>query len=102
MEGFGESLPLWKYTLTSDGNEYIHRPMKIKMTAKCSDCFSATLHDDKGKMIGDVYDGYVPDFIPGEYGDYVMLDIDVETGKILNWKVPTEAQLAETFTPDKD
>ena len=66
------------------------------MSVKCSDMFAATL-EEKGKVIGE-YDGYVPDFFPGEhYGDYVMLDIDVETGKILNWKKPTVKQLKETF-----
>ena len=40
------------------------------------------------------YDGYVPNFFPDEhFGDYVMLDIDVKSGKILNWKVPTQKQL---------
>jgi len=26
-------------------------------------------------------------------GDYVMLDIDVATGKILNWKTPTDKEM---------
>jgi len=28
-------------------------------------------------------------------GDYVELDIDIDTGMILNWKKPTKAQLKE-------
>ena len=31
------------------------------------------------------------------FGDYVTLDIDIETGKILNWKKPTERDLKQTF-----
>ena len=70
--------------------------MKLKITAKCSDLFGATLVTDKGKF--KVYDGYVPKFMPGEhYGDYVILDIDVETGKILNWMPPSRKQLTEIF-----
>ena len=62
--------------------------MIIQMCVKCSDMFSARLVDDKGKLVGD-YDGYVPDFFPGEhYGDYVELDIDADTGRILNWVRP--------------
>lgn len=64
----------------------------IEISAKCSDLFGASLYKD-GKLVGE-YDGYVPDFFPGEhYGDYVILKIDVDTGKILNWKKPTAADL---------
>ena len=66
--------------------------MIISTCIKCSDMFQANLMDD-GKQIGS-YDGYVPVFFPGEhYGDYVMLDIDITTGKIVNWKKPTKADL---------
>jgi hypothetical protein len=44
------------------------------------------------------YDGYVPDFFPGQhFGDYVELEIDVDTGMILNWKKPSKAQLDKVF-----
>jgi hypothetical protein len=47
-----------------------------------------------GKHAGD-YDGYVPDFFPGQhYGDYVKLDIDIDTGKIVNWKTPADDELS--------
>jgi len=40
---------------------------------------------DQDKVVYE-HDGYVPGFMPGEhYGDYIELDIDVKTGKILNW-----------------
>lgn len=71
------------------------------INAKCSDLFSAFLYDDN-KIVGE-YDGYVPSFMPGEhYGDYVELEIDIETGKILNWKKPTKKQLDEVFKKDKE
>ena len=58
--------------------------------------FSANLIKD-GKVIGE-YDGYVPNWFPGRhYGDYVTLDIDVKTGKITNWRPPTQEELDETF-----
>lgn len=65
------------------------KPTIISITAKCSDMFSASLNNGKS------YDGYVPSFFPGEhYGDYVELEIELATGKILNWKVPTAKDLA--------
>jgi hypothetical protein len=50
--------------------------------------------DVDNKRVGE-YNGYVPDFMPGDhFGDYVMLDIDIDTGKIVNWRKPSEAALA--------
>ena len=61
----------------------------IQISAKCSDLFWARVKTDKEDF---EYDGYVPDFFPEEhYGDYVQLKIDLETGRILNWKTPTQA-----------
>jgi hypothetical protein len=67
----------------------------ISISGKTSDLFSATLYDSEGHSLGD-YEGYVPDFFPGEhYGDYIILEIELATGKILNWKPPTQDQLDE-------
>ena len=61
-------------------------PKIVKINAKCSDlCFTEVLAGN-GNVIAE-HDGYVPEFMPGEhYGDYVELKIDIETGKLLNWK----------------
>jgi len=60
-----------------------------RVIAKCSDQCSVTLMDDKDSVIAR-HNGYVPEFMPGEhYGDYVELDIDLETGRILNWEKPS-------------
>jgi hypothetical protein len=59
--------------------------------------FTATLINKNGTCIGK-YDGYVPEWMPGEhYGDYVELDIDMETGVITNWKNPSVKELIKTF-----
>lgn len=59
----------------------------LKIHLKVSDQFSARLMSDKGEIIHDQDDGYVPSFMPGDhYGDYVILDIDIDTGVITNWK----------------
>lgn len=71
----------------------------IQITAKCSDMFTARLNEP-GQPTRE-YNGYVPDFFPGEHwGDYVELSIDIDTGQILNWKKPTKAQL-KIFTTAK-
>lgn len=73
----------------------------LSINAKCSDLCVAALLDKDGVEIFE-HDGYVPDFMPGEhYGDYVMLDIDLETGQIKNWKAPTAEQLEEWIEANK-
>lgn len=58
--------------------------MIIYLNAKCSDLCFMSLVDSNGQFRGE-YDGYVPDFFPGlHYGDYIELEIEVETGRILN------------------
>lgn len=43
------------------------------------------LIDSSGEVVGDITQNYAPnDAIPGEYGDYVKLDIN-ESGLITNW-----------------
>jgi hypothetical protein len=69
--------------------------MIIHISAKCSDLFSMSVYNAQGQAVGE-YDGYVPDFFPGEhYGDYVALTIDTQTGKILNWKKVSDGVINE-------
>jgi len=62
-------------------------PRTISICAPCSDRFDMSVIDTNGKCIAN-YDGYVPSFIPNSYGDYVDMNIDIETGRILNWRNP--------------
>lgn len=56
-----------------------------------------------GTTLKDIEEDYVPDFFPGDhYGDYLILDIDISTGQITNWKAPTESQLKEIFNSEED
>jgi len=64
----------------------ISKAVVVRVVAKCSDLCSVTLLDSNNAPIAQ-HNGYVPDFMPGEhYGDYVELDIELATGKVLNWK----------------
>lgn len=66
-------------------NKYPNKTV-LSISAKCSDLYSHTIYDRNGNVYR-TYDGYVPSFFPEEhFGDYIMLDIDPYTGKILNWK----------------
>jgi hypothetical protein len=65
----------------------------LKLHLKPVDSFYASLVSADGEELKD-YEGYVPDFMPGKhYGDYLYLDIDLETGQITNWVKPTAEQL---------
>jgi hypothetical protein len=72
----------------------------LKLHLKVRDCFTCGLYDQDGKELKD-YEGYVPRFMPGQhYGDYVILDIDVDSGNITNWQTPSAEQMQE-FINDK-
>lgn len=66
----------------------------IYLSAKCSDLCSTMIYDANGDSIGSEALGYAPSFMPDDGGDYIDLEIDINTGKILNWKVPSEQELS--------
>ncbi len=73
----------------------------ISISAKCSDLCYTEFKDENGNVYYE-HDGYVPHFMPGEhYGDYIILDIDVETGKILNWSFPKESDIENFIETEK-
>lgn len=74
----------------------------LKLHLKVRDEFAAGLCDQNGEEIFD-YEGYVPDFMPGNhYGDYVIFDIDLDTGQITNWKPPTAKQIEAWMAKSDD
>lgn len=73
----------------------------LKVHCKVCDNFTASLHDQDGATLKE-YDGYVPGFMPGQhYGDYLILDIDIDTGLITNWK-KLSAEDIESFIKGED
>lgn len=71
----------------------------LSICGKTSDLFSCSLEVDGDEKFD--YSGYVPNFFPGEHwGDYIILDIDIDTGQILNWKTPTDIELANLDTSE--
>jgi hypothetical protein len=67
----------------------------LSITAKCTD-LCQTEYINKRGMITKT-DGYVPRNIGIGAGDYVVLDIDMETGQIQNWKPVTDSQVIESL-----
>jgi hypothetical protein len=71
----------------------------LKLHMKVCDQFEADLEDQDGQTLKR-YEGYVPKFMPGDhYGDYLILDIDIDTGQIVNWTKP-DAEELEAFISD--
>jgi hypothetical protein len=69
---------------------------RIKTCIKVCDRFTAEIIDADGNTVRSIEDEYVPDCFPGQhYGDYLELDIDIETGQILNWQKPSQAELTQ-------
>jgi hypothetical protein len=71
-------------------NEKEENIKTVSLNAKCSDlCFMSLKNDTGATLIG--HGGYVPGFFPGKHGgDYIELEIDMDTGKILNWNPTTD------------
>lgn len=66
---------------------------------KVRDEFCCQILDSEGEELKD-YEGYVPSFMPGDnMGDYLILDIDIDTGLITNWK-KIESDEIERFIND--
>lgn len=55
----------------------------LTVTAKCSDLCATRFTDENGKETES--DSYVPENIGIGGGDYIELEIDVETGMIINF-----------------
>ena len=74
----------------------------LKLHMKVCDGFEAVVADQDGAELAQ-YEGYVPGFFPGDhYGDYLILDIDIDTGQIVNWEPPTAAQIEKFISENSD
>ena len=74
----------------------------LKLHIKVCDRFECDLFDQDGAKIIE-YEGYVPGFFPGyHHHDYLILDIDIDTGRITNWTAPTTQELEEFIAKKED
>ncbi len=75
------------------------KPLDLYM--KICDSGSYLLVDKSGAVVRAFKNDYVPDFIPGEYGDYLDFKID-STGLITNWREYCTPQNIEAYLGRKD
>ncbi len=70
----------------------------LKISAHCQDRFSASVSGDK-----ELNNDYGPNYVPSDLGigggDYIDLEIDLDTGQIINWKKPSDETLKQLFNP---
>lgn len=79
----------------------VSMPTVVCVVAKVSDAATYTFCDGAGNVMLELGDSYVPSFFPGENeGDYLILDIDISTGRIINWAAPSSKTL-ESFIAEK-
>ena len=72
----------------------------ISFYAKCSDRFGCSIKED-GEAVGR-YEGYPPAFLGDPHRDGINLEINIETGQILNWKKPSEEEISRLTKNTKD
>jgi len=91
---------MWNATVEIDSRRIISWPQgsagSVKM--KVCDSGSYTLLDEDDDFVAEIKCDYVPHgIVPGEYGDYVDLQIDA-TGTITNW--PKKPNVEAFFNRD--
>ena len=69
----------------------------LTISAKSSDLNSIQFKDKNGKVTKSNDYAYVPEGLGIGGGDYVELDIDTETGQILNWKPVSDAKVIKAI-----
>lgn len=69
----------------------------LTISSKSSDLNTIQYKDKNGKVTKSGDYAYVPENIGIGGGDYVELNIDTETGKIVNWKPVSDAKIIEAI-----
>jgi len=72
----------------------------LLVSGKCSDLF-----DCEYKVNGEVlkeYGGYALEFEGLCGGDYIFFEVDLDTGKIVNWKPISHEDVIKTFEAEED
>lgn len=75
----------------------------VKVHVKVGDRGYYEFLSPEGHSLKELQEDYVPDFFPGDhYGDYLILEIDLSTGKILNWKTPAKEDIEVVFSGEDE
>lgn len=84
--------------LTAQESADMKKIVRLKFQAHCDDRFVAFAKDADGNIIAET-EGYVPSDLGIGGSDDVELEIDLNTGMILNWKRPSDWALLDAFWP---
>lgn len=96
----------WSVSVEIETGRIVNWPKDLKgaysVNEKVVDCGAYALNGPKGEKIAEIVENYVPNkLIPGEYGDYVELEI--LDGVITNWpKRITQETLSGFFPKSED
>ncbi len=72
----------------------------LSINAKCDDKCAIEVYEDLN-CIADK-DDYVPHTLGIGGGDYIRLEIDIKTGKIVNWKELSKEHILDVLGVDSD
>ncbi len=77
----------------------VNQPVKVNVKkliiyAKVKDTAHYTLVDENDNELVQRQE-YVPMFMPGDSSDHIELEIDINTGQILNWEIPNADDLTK-------
>jgi len=106
-EDFGENFPFhaheqWLADIDIATGKVLNWPADAgarKLHTKVCDEGTYTLFDAAGEFVAKIENNYVPhSIVPGDYGDYVVLDIAAD-GTITNWKKPNAEDVSDAFFP---
>ena len=102
LQEFPEFDNLESTELVALSKKEIKNVKSIHIHCKCldNDFFAELLNSNKKTLAESK--GHVPNFFPDQpCGEDVSLNIDIKTGQILNWKVPTDEELLKEFGEDE-
>jgi len=66
----------------------------LLIQAKCSDCCVIELIDTEANITKENH-GYVPRNLGIGGGDYVKLEVDIDSGKIIGWEYPENEDILQ-------
>jgi hypothetical protein len=73
----------------------------ILISGKCDDRQNVIAKDAKGRTLFNTEPDYVKAGLGYGSGDYIELEINIETGQVVGWKKPTEYDLIQAFGDDE-
>jgi hypothetical protein len=69
----------------------------INVRVYCPDRFNFDIKDSRDNILASGEQTYIPDWFIGNSDSELDLEIDLETGVILNWVTPTSEEIQNTI-----